>query len=56
MNNLKEKIEKALDKCDVVVVSGVSGVGKSTLLKEIAKERHIHYSNPTYNCIKSLSQ
>ncbi|EBV4158110.1 AAA family ATPase [Enterobacter hormaechei] len=52
MNNLKEKIEKALDKCDVVVVSGVSGVGKSTLLKEIAKERHIHYSNPTYNCIK----
>ncbi|HCH8419400.1 TPA: AAA family ATPase, partial [Salmonella enterica] len=43
---------KALDKCDVVVVSGVSGVGKSTLLKEIAKERHIHYSNPTYNCIK----
>lgn len=52
MNNLKEKIEKALDKCDVVVLSGVSGVGKSTLLKEIAKERHIHYSNPTYNCIK----
>ena len=52
MNNLKEKIEKALDKCDVVVVSGVSGVGKSTLLKEIEKERHIHYSNPTYNCIK----
>ncbi|ELE4097784.1 AAA family ATPase [Salmonella enterica] len=52
MNNLKEKIEKALDKCDVVVVSGVSGVGKSTLLKEIAKERYIHYSNPTYNCIK----
>jgi len=52
MNNLKEKIVKALDKCDVVVVSGVSGVGKSTLLKEIAKERHIHYSNPTYNCIK----
>ncbi|MDN4385643.1 AAA family ATPase [Citrobacter portucalensis] len=52
MNNLKEKIEKALDKCDVVVVSGVSGVGKSTLLKEIAKERHIHHSNPTYNCIK----
>ncbi|ECP2061832.1 AAA domain-containing protein [Salmonella enterica] len=52
MNNLKEKIEKALEKCDVVVVSGVSGVGKSTLLKEIAKERHIHYSNPTYNCIK----
>ncbi len=36
----------------MVVVSGVSGVGKSTLLKEIAKERHIHYSNPTYNCIK----
>lgn len=34
MNNLKEKIEKALDKCDVVVVSGVSGVGKSTLLKK----------------------
>ncbi|HFD6561989.1 TPA: AAA family ATPase [Yersinia enterocolitica] len=52
MNNLKEKIEKALDKCDVVVVSGSCGVGKSTLLKEIAKERHIHYSNPTYNCIK----
>ncbi|NTZ48495.1 AAA family ATPase [Lelliottia aquatilis] len=52
MNNLKEKIEKALDKCDVVVVSGSPATGKSTLLKEIAKERHIHYSNPTYNCIK----
>lgn len=52
MNNLKEKIEKALDKCDVVVLSGVSGVGKSTLLKEIEKERHIHYSGITYNSIK----
>lgn len=38
MNNLKEKIEKALDKCDVVVVS-VLAVGKSdSLLKEIAKK------------------
>ncbi|EDZ3059005.1 AAA family ATPase [Salmonella enterica] len=52
MNNLKEKIEKALDKCDVIVLSGSPGVGKSTLLKEIEKERHIHHSNPTYNCIK----
>ncbi|EFS6100476.1 AAA domain-containing protein [Salmonella enterica subsp. enterica serovar Infantis] len=52
MNNLKEKIEKALDKCDVVVLSGSPGVGKSTLLKEIEKERHIHYSNTNYNCIK----
>lgn len=52
MNNLKEKIEKALNKYDVVVLSGSPGVGKSTLLKEIEKERHIHHSNPTYNCIK----
>ncbi|MCC3735964.1 AAA family ATPase [Rouxiella badensis] len=52
MNNLKEKIEKALDKCDVVVLSGSPGVGKSTLLKEIEKERHIHYSGITYNSIK----
>ncbi|EFN5200339.1 TPA: AAA family ATPase [Escherichia coli] len=52
MNNLKEKTEKALNKYDVVVLSGSPGVGKSTLLKEIEKERHIHHSNPTYNCIK----
>ncbi|EHW7011963.1 AAA family ATPase [Salmonella enterica] len=52
MNNLKEKIEKAINKYDVVVLSGSPGVGKSTLLKEIEKERHIHHSNPTYNCIK----
>ncbi|HHN5806899.1 TPA: AAA family ATPase [Klebsiella pneumoniae] len=52
MNNLKEKIEKALDKCDVVVVSGSPGTGKSTLIKEIEKERHIHHTGITYNCIK----
>ncbi|WP_137508778.1 AAA family ATPase, partial [Escherichia coli] len=52
MNNLKEKIEKALNKYDVVVLSGSPGVGKSTLLKEIEKERHIHYSGITYNSIK----
>ncbi|HGE2386951.1 TPA: AAA family ATPase [Klebsiella oxytoca] len=52
MNNLKEKITNALNKYDVVVLSGSPGVGKSTLLKEIEKERHIHYSNTTYNCIK----
>lgn len=52
MNNLKEKIEKAINKYDVVVLSGSPGVGKSTLLKEIEKERHIHYSNTSYNCIK----
>ncbi|ECT4424540.1 ATP-binding protein [Salmonella enterica] len=52
MNNLKEKIEKAFNKYDVVVLSGSPGVGKSTLLKEIEKERHIHYSGITYNSIK----
>ncbi|EGF0128443.1 ATP-binding protein [Salmonella enterica] len=52
MNNLKEKITNALNKYDVVVLSGSPGVGKSTLLKEIEKERHIHYSNVSYNCIK----
>ncbi|EEL2248763.1 AAA family ATPase [Salmonella enterica] len=52
MNNLKEKITNALNKYDVVVLSGFPGVGKSTLLKEIEKERHIHYSNTNYNCIK----
>lgn len=52
MNNLKEKIEKALNKYDVVVLSGSPVVGKSTLLKEIEKERHIHYSGITYNSIK----
>ncbi|HCR1842204.1 AAA family ATPase [Enterobacter hormaechei] len=52
MNNLKEKIEKAINKYDVVVLSGSPGVGKSTLLKEIEKERHIHYSGITYNSIK----
>ncbi|HHU1638242.1 TPA: AAA family ATPase [Escherichia coli] len=52
MNNLKEKITNALNKYDVVVLSGSPGLGKSTLLKEIEKERHIHYSNTNYNCIK----
>ena len=52
MNNLKEKITNALNKYDVVVLSGSPGVGKSTLLKEIEKERHIHYSGITYNSIK----
>lgn len=52
MNNLKEKLEKAINKYDVVVLSGSPGVGKSTLLKEIEKERHIHYSGITYNSIK----
>lgn len=37
MNNLKEKIEKALDKCDVVVLSGVSGVGKTRMLTELVE-------------------
>lgn len=52
MNNLKEKIQNALNKCDVVVLSGSPGIGKSTLIKEIEKERHIHYSGITYNSIK----
>ncbi len=37
MNNLKEKIEKALEKCDVVVLSGVSGVGKTRMLTELVE-------------------
>lgn len=64
MNNLKEKIKNALNKCDVVILSGSYGVGKTRMLTELiddfieTEDRYLSanalINNSSYSVIKHI--